>query len=122
VNLPFTAIDHVQLAMPAGQEETARGFYAGVLGLQEISKPAGLVKRGGCWFQSGAAQVHIGVEKDFHPAKKAHPAFRCTDYDGLLATLQACGVEVMKAEDIPGVRRCHLHDPFGNHIELISPT
>jgi catechol 2,3-dioxygenase-like lactoylglutathione lyase family enzyme len=122
VNLPFAAIDHVQLAMPAGQEEKARKFYADLLGMREMPKPAELLKRGGCWFESGPVQIHLGVEKDFRPAKKAHPAFRCADYHGLIAKLQASGVEVTEAEDIPGVRRCHFHDPFGNRIELISLT
>ena len=120
--LPFTTIDHVQLAMPAGQEETARKFYAELLGMQEIPKPPELLKRGGCWFGSGSVQVHLGVEKDFRPAKKAHPAFKCTDYDGLVRKLQAAGVEVTETGDIPGVRRCHIHDPFGNRIELIDLT
>lgn len=108
--------------MPAGQEEKARKFYADLLGMREMPKPAELLKRGGCWFESGAVQVHLGVEKDFRPAKKAHPAFRCADYDGLIVKLRASGVGVTEAEDIPGVRRCHLHDPFGNRIELISLT
>ena len=120
VNLPFTAIDHVQLAMPAGEEEAARKFYAALLGMREIPKPAELLKRGGCWFESGSVQVHIGVEEDFRPAKKAHPALKCTDYDGLVAKLRASGVEIIEPKDIPGVRRGHVHDPFGNRIELIS--
>jgi catechol 2,3-dioxygenase-like lactoylglutathione lyase family enzyme len=122
VNLPFAAIDHVQLAMPAGQEETARKFYAGLLGMREIPKPTELLKRGGCWFESGPVQVHLGVEIDFRPAKKAHPAFKCTDYDALVAKLRVAGVQVTEPDDIPGVRRCHMDDPFGNRIELISLT
>jgi catechol 2,3-dioxygenase-like lactoylglutathione lyase family enzyme len=122
VNLPFAAIDHVQLAMPAGQEETARKFYAALLGMREIPKPAALLNRGGCWFESGLVQVHLGVEVDFRPAKKAHPAFKCTDYDGLVAKLRFVGVEVTEPADIPGVRRCHIHDPFGNRLELIGLT
>jgi catechol 2,3-dioxygenase-like lactoylglutathione lyase family enzyme len=122
VTLPFTAIDHVQLAMPAGQEETARKFYVELLAMREIPKPAELLKRGGCWFESGPVQVHLGVEKDFRPAKKAHPALKCTNYDGLVAKLQAAGVEVTESADIPGVRRCHANDPFGNRIEFISLT
>lgn len=120
VSFPFIAIDHVQLAMPAGQEETARKFYADLLGMREIPKPAELLKRGGCWFESGPIQVHLGVEKAFCPGKKAHPAFKCVNYAGLVAKLQTFGVEVAEPEDIPGVRRCHLHDPFGNRIELIA--
>jgi catechol 2,3-dioxygenase-like lactoylglutathione lyase family enzyme len=122
VNLPFTAIDHVQLAMPGGQEETARRFYAGILGMREIPKPAELAKRGGCWFESGSVQVHLGVENDFRPAKKAHPAFKCANYNGLVAKLRASGVEVTRSEDIPGLRRCHIHDPFGNRIEFIAAS
>ena len=117
---PFTAIDHVQLATPAGEEETARRFYSGLLGMTEILKPPELAKRGGCWFESGGVQVHLGVEEEFRPAKKAHPAFRCGDYDALVSRLRAAGVEVTAAEDIPGVRRCHVHDPFGNRVELIA--
>ena len=120
MNLPFSAIDHVQLAMPAGQEEIARKFYAAFLGMREIPKPAELIKRGGCWFESGSVQVHLGVEMDFRPAKKAHPAFKCANYDGLIAKLRAAGVEVTQPGDIPGVRRCHVHDPFGNRIELLD--
>jgi catechol 2,3-dioxygenase-like lactoylglutathione lyase family enzyme len=117
---PFTAIDHVQLAMPVGEEETARQFYSGLLGMREVPKPDELAKRGGCWFESGGVQVHLGVEEDFRSAKKAHPAFRCGDYYGLVSRLRATGVEVTDAEDIPGVRRCHVQDPFGNRIELIA--
>ena len=122
VNIPFAAIDHVQLAMPAGQEETARKFYAELLGMREIPKPAELLNRGGCWFESRTVQVHLGVETNFRSAKKAHPALRCTDYDGLVAKLRASGTEITEPGDIPGVRRCHIHDPFGNRIELIALT
>lgn len=120
VNLPFNAIDHVQLAMPQGREEVAREFYAGLLGMREVLKPAGLLQRGGCWFESGVVQVHLGVEEDFRPAKKAHPALKCTNFDGLVAKLRSAGVEVTESDDISGVRRCHLHDPFGNRIELLD--
>jgi predicted enzyme related to lactoylglutathione lyase len=88
--------------------------------MTEISKPPELAKRGGCWFQSGKVQIHLGVESDFRPAKKAHPALACSDYGSILSTLRAAGVEVTEAEDIPGVRRCHIYDPFGNRIELVG--
>jgi catechol 2,3-dioxygenase-like lactoylglutathione lyase family enzyme len=120
ITVPFTAIDHVQLAMPVGGEDAARQFYADLLGMAEIPKPAELVKRGGCWFESGVVQVHLGVEKDFRPAKKAHPALRCRDYAAFVLRLSKAGVEVNERGDIPGVRRCHIHDPFGNRIELIG--
>jgi catechol 2,3-dioxygenase-like lactoylglutathione lyase family enzyme len=120
VNLPFTAIDHVQLAMPLGEEDAARRFYSGVLGMREVAKPTELAKRGGCWFESGSVQVHLGVENDFRPAKKAHPALKCVDYEGLIANLRSAGIEVTEVDDIPGIRRSHIHDPFGNRIELID--
>lgn len=119
---PFTAIDHVQLGMPPNEEDAARQFYSGILGMREVPKPPKLAKRGGCWFESGAVQVHLGVEKDFRPAKKAHPALICADYKGLVATVRAAAIELIFADDIPGVRRCHLHDPFGNRIELMDPA
>ncbi len=117
---PFSAIDHVQLAMPAGEEEAARRFYGDLLGMKEVLKPRGLAKRGGCWFESGGVQIHLGVEDNFGPAKKAHPALRCRDYDSLTARLRAAGVEIKDDDNIPGVRRCHIFDPFGNRIELIA--
>jgi catechol 2,3-dioxygenase-like lactoylglutathione lyase family enzyme len=118
--IPFLAIDHVQLAAPAGGEDLARRFYGGLLGMREIPKPPLLAKRGGVWFASGEVQIHIGIEQDFHAARKAHPALRCADYDGMLARLRAAGIEVNEAEDIPGVRRAHVNDPFGNRIELVA--
>ncbi len=117
--MPFTAIDHVQLAMPAGEEAAARVFYRDLLGMTEITKPPELAKRGGCWFASGPVQIHLGVEQEFRPAKKAHPALRCCDYDALTAKLRAAGVAVEPDDNNPGVTRCYIHDPFGNRIELI---
>jgi len=117
---PFSAIDHVQLAAPPGCEDDARRFYCEVLGMQEIPKPSILAQRGGVWFASGAVQLHIGIEQDFRPARKAHPALLCNDYDALLAKLRAAKVEVEEVNDIPGIRRAHIHDPFGNRIELIA--
>lgn len=116
----FSAIDHVQLAMPRGEEEQARAFYGGLLGMTEVAKPAELAKRGGCWFESGVVKIHLGVEQEFRSARKAHPALRCFDYDGLTARLRDAGVEVADDESIPGVRRCHVFDPFGNRIELVA--
>ena len=118
--LMLVAIDHVQLAMPPGAEDSARAFYTGLLGMNEIAKPTELAKRGGCWFQSGSVQIHLGVEEDFRPAKKAHPALTCSNYDELIFELGRAGMPVHESGDIPGVRRCHVHDPFGNRIELIA--
>ena len=119
-NGPFIAIDHMQLAMPRGGEEAARAFFVGLLGMTEVAKPRALANRGGCWFASGNVQVHLGVEERFRPARKAHPALRCGNYSSLLAQLSKHGIEVTEADDIPGVRRCYVFDPFGNRIELID--
>jgi len=118
--VPFSAIDHVQLAMPPGAEDSARQFYRDLLGMTEVAKPAELAKRGGCWFESGSVQIHLGVEAEFRPARKAHPALRCADYLALTARPQAAGVQVCGDSSIPAVTRCHIADPFGNRIELIS--
>jgi catechol 2,3-dioxygenase-like lactoylglutathione lyase family enzyme len=117
---PFARIDHVQLAMPPGKEDTARAFYRDLLGMMEVPKPAELAKRGGAWFTSGSVQVHLGVEQDFRPAKKAHPALLCHDYDALCDALKLAGIERQEDHSIPGVHRCHIFDPFGNRIELIA--
>jgi len=88
--------------------------------MRELPKPVELASRGGCWFGSGGVQVHLGVEADFHPAKKAHPAFRCAEYDALLHKLRSAGITVHEPNDIAGVRRCDFHDCFGNRLELIA--
>lgn len=106
--------------MPAGAEPIARKFYAGLLGMTEVAKPAGLAKRGGAWFTSGDVTLHLGVEAEFRPARKAHPALRCSNYAELIARLRKAGVEANDDGAIPGVTRCHIFDPFGNRIELIA--
>lgn len=118
---PFVHVDHVQLTMPCGEEDRAREFYVGVLGFNEVTKPPELAKRGGCWFSSGDVHVHLGVDSDFRPAKKAHPAFRCADYDGYIRRLAGLGIRVVP-EEIPlnGKAHCYFADPFGNRIELVA--
>jgi len=116
---PFSSFDHVQLAMPRGEEGAARHFFCDLLGMEEIPKPPELATRGGCWFTSGSVQLHLGVEEDFRPSRKAHPALCCGDYAGLVARLKEHQVKVIEAKDIPGVQRCHIWDPFGNRIELL---
>lgn len=113
-------LDHVQLAMPPEGEAEAERFYAGLLGLERVPKPEALAARGGCWFQRGAVQLHLGAEAGFRPARKAHPALVVSGYDALCAKLRAAGVSVRPSEELPGVRRCHVDDPFGNRIELIE--
>ncbi len=121
--MPIIALHHVQLAMPAGQEDLARSFYAGLLGLHERPKPAALTGRGGVWFQGGEAQIHLGVARDFRPATKAHPGFllsNSADLDALLARLRKAGVAVTQDENLPGYRRAYIADPFGNRIEVMA--
>jgi catechol 2,3-dioxygenase-like lactoylglutathione lyase family enzyme len=115
----ITRFDHVQLAMPRGREESARSFYAGLLGMTELPKPPVLAIRGGCWFASGDAVLHLGVEEPFAPARKAHPALLLNDLDALEAALTAAGHACVRADgEIPGIRRFHTHDPFGNRVEF----
>jgi catechol 2,3-dioxygenase-like lactoylglutathione lyase family enzyme len=116
----LVAVDHVQLAMPPGGEAAARGFYAGLLGLEERPKPPVLAARGGCWFSNDQVTLHLGVEDDFRPARKAHPAVIVADLDDLCDTLAAAGLGVQPDDAVPGVRRCYVDDPFGNRIELIG--
>jgi catechol 2,3-dioxygenase-like lactoylglutathione lyase family enzyme len=113
------AFDHVQVAIPAGGEDAARAFYGSLLGMTEHVKPAALAGRGGCWFSSGSAVLHLGVEEPFHPAGKAHPAFLVAELDSLGERLAAAGYDCVRSDgEIPGVRRFHTVDPFGNRIEF----
>ncbi len=114
------SIDHVQLAMPKGSEDRARSFYREALGMKEIPKPETLAGRGGCWFASGEAQVHLGVEDDFRPAKKAHPALVVEGLDQILARCEAAGIQIQPDAVFDGRRRVHVFDPFGNRLELIE--
>jgi catechol 2,3-dioxygenase-like lactoylglutathione lyase family enzyme len=113
-------IDHVQLAMPAGEEQRAREFYNGLLGLTEIAKPPDLAKRGGAWFENGPVKIHLGVETDFRPALKAHPGLLVDDLRALIDTLRASGYSVSENAAIERVFRAFVADPFGNRIELIQ--
>jgi catechol 2,3-dioxygenase-like lactoylglutathione lyase family enzyme len=119
--MKILSIDHVQIAMPAGDEEKARAFYVKLLEFTEIPKPAELAKRGGAWLQSGNVQLHLGVESDFRPARKAHPAFLVEDLDALISTVEAAGYETDTSQPpLDGYKRAHVFDPFGNRIELME--
>jgi catechol 2,3-dioxygenase-like lactoylglutathione lyase family enzyme len=118
----LTSIDHVQLAMPAGGEPEAVAFYEGVLGLTQQQKPSHLAVRGGCWFGDGAVRIHLGVEADFRPARKAHPALRVEELDDVVARLEAAGHEVREEGGLDGFRQRYVDDPFGNRIELLEPV
>lgn len=116
------AVDHVQLSMPTGGEDRARAFYGDLLGLPEVAKPAPLAAdRGGCWFASAVAKVHLGVEADFRPARKAHPALRVDGLGALVDRLRAAGVTIVDDEPLAGHDRVYIDDPFGNRIELLEP-
>ena len=114
-------LHHLQLAIPRGAEDTARAFYTGVLGLREIAKPPNLARRGGVWFELGAVQLHLGVEDDFRPAKKAHPALLVEDLAAMAERCRQAGVPLATDEPLPGFDRVYIADPFGNRIELLEP-
>ena len=119
--MPLVSVDHVQLAMPAGREDDARAFYRDLLGLPETPKPPHLAKRGGCWFESDTVKIHLGVEADFRPARKAHPALRVKDLPALVKVLRKADVELVDDEPLEGYDRIYAYDPFGNRIELMEP-
>ncbi len=114
-------LDHIQLAMPAGREDDARAFYQGMLGISEVSKPSHLAGRGGCWFERGSLKVHLGVEADFVPARKAHPAFIVDNLRALVLELERGGYRVVEDQPLDGYDRLYVDDPFGNRIELMEP-
>jgi catechol 2,3-dioxygenase-like lactoylglutathione lyase family enzyme len=120
VTARVTRIDHIQIAAPEGCEAAAREFYGALLGMKEIEKPPLLRARGGCWFQCGDQQVHIGVERNFAPAKKAHPAFAVADLDELRQAFAARGVAVIDDDTFPGTRRFYAEDPWGNRLEFVK--
>ena len=123
----IVAIDHVQVAAPAGCEAEARRFYGELLGLEEIPKPAALAARGGCWFRVGPQELHIGVSDRFTPATKAHPGLLVGSVDALreiAARLADAGASVDWADEgeIPGLVRLHTADPWGNRLELLAAS
>jgi catechol 2,3-dioxygenase-like lactoylglutathione lyase family enzyme len=117
-----TGIDHVQIAAPKGCEPEARNFFGYLLGLEEIEKPEPLRSRGGCWFKAGSRQLHIGVEEQFRPARKAHPAFAVADINALFVRLTGAGVRCVWDDALGGARRFYANDPWGNRLELTEPT
>lgn len=116
----IVGLDHVQLAMPRGGEDRARSFYTGVLEMAELPKPAHLAVSGGCWFESGGAHLHLGVEEGFAPAKKAHPSLLVDDLAALAARLEDAGCGFKPGKPLDGYVRGDTHDPFGNRIELMQ--
>ena len=118
----IVGLDHVQIAMPIGAEEVARSFYAGILGLVEEQKPPNLAVRGGVWFRGGALRLHLGVETDFRPARKAHPAMLVRGLSEVAARCRAAGFPPVTDEPLAGFHRVYVFDPFGNRIELLEST
>ena len=114
-------LDHVQIAAPreTGVEERARAFYGGVLGLTEIEKPESLRERGGVWFALGRRELHVGLEDDFRPARKAHPALSVGSLEELRAHLEAAGYSPTEIEETPNTMRFYVSDPFGNRLEMV---
>jgi catechol 2,3-dioxygenase-like lactoylglutathione lyase family enzyme len=111
---------HVQLAMPPGEEARAEAFYSGLLGLPRVEKPPELAARGGCWFRGDGIELHLGVEEEFRPARKAHPAILVTGLDALEARLREAGVPTAHDVELSGHRRFYAHDPFGNRLEFLE--
>jgi catechol 2,3-dioxygenase-like lactoylglutathione lyase family enzyme len=118
----LAAVDHVQLAAPPGSEDRLRAYYVDVLGMAEMPKPTVLAARGGCWFQAGAVQLHLGIEPDFRAAKKAHPGLRVTGIEAYAARLEALGAPVTWDDNLPGHRRFYSEDPVGNRLEFLEPN
>jgi catechol 2,3-dioxygenase-like lactoylglutathione lyase family enzyme len=114
-------IHHVLLACPRGSEHALREFYAGVLGLTEVEKPPALAQRGGCWFRGHGIELHLGVEDDFQPARKAHPGLLVTGIDDWAGRLRAAGYPVLFDDEFPGMRRFYSEDPHGNRLEFLEP-
>lgn len=118
----YYGIDHVQLAAPPGSEDIARKFFHDVMGMEEIEKPEELKKRGGVWFRCGKSQIHIDIDYDFKPAKKAHPAIHVKNLNELKSVLLQNGIQVREDEALPGAKRFYIDDPFGNRIEILEWT
>jgi catechol 2,3-dioxygenase-like lactoylglutathione lyase family enzyme len=117
----LVGLHHVQVAAPRGSEEVLRRFYGDVLGMTEVPKPAALAARGGVWFRAAALELHLGVEDDFQPARKAHPGLLVDDLPAYADRLASHGVPVEWDDAFPGFRRCYVTDPHGNRLELLEP-
>jgi len=116
-----TGIEHVQLAMPQGEEQRARDFYSRVLEIPEVPKPPELARRGGVWFENQFLKIHLGVETDFRPARKAHLALLVEDLRSLVVKLHENGYVVIDDDALEGFFRVYVSDPFGNRVELMEP-
>src|SRR5690242_9923312 len=116
IECSIISVHHVQLAMPAGGEDAARRFYSAPLGIAEVPKPAELAKRGGAWFETDGVKIHLGVEQDFRPARKAHPGLLVRDLQSLSRRLSGAGHDVTNGEPLDGYQHIYVNDPFGNRL------
>ncbi|KQY58157.1 glyoxalase [Aeromicrobium sp. Root495] len=114
-------LHHVQLAVPEGAEDECRLFWGQVLGMTEVPKPPVLAARGGCWFRGGGLEVHLGVERDFAPALKAHPGILVGSIQALADRLERHGHQVTWDDHFPGHHRFYAADPWGNRLEFLEP-
>ncbi|MFZ3558040.1 MULTISPECIES: glyoxalase [unclassified Streptomyces] len=119
--MTLVGVDHVQLAAPPGSEEILRSFYADDLGMTEVPKPPALAARGGCWFEAGPVRLHLGIDPDFHPARKAHPGLLVRNIEAYAWRLTGRGIEVEWDDSLPGHRRFYCSDPVGNRLEMLEP-
>jgi|ERR1700733_2228810 len=117
----IVGLDHIQLAMPPGEESAADSFYCDVLGFQRMPKPSHLEIRGGRWYVSNGVQVHLGVEQAFAPARKAHPGLVVSSLEKLKERLEGAGVAIVWDTQISGFDRFYVSDPFGNRLEFMQP-
>jgi len=118
--MPILSIDHVQIAIPAASEDRARAFYSGILGFAEVAKPPQMAERKSIWLVTGLVNLHLGIEPDFTPAKRAHPAFVVEGLDKILAACDRAGISSKPDTSFSGFRRVHVFDPFGNRLELME--
>jgi len=119
VSALFERLHHATFTMPVGEEDTARSFYSGVLGLREVRKPA-TMKQIGCWFRSDGIEIHGLPDEAFQPNRLGHPAILVTDLDLVAERLTSAGVEVTMDDRFPGHRRFHTYDHFGNQLEFLE--
>ena len=118
--MPILSIDHVQIAIPIASENRARAFYSGILGFTEVAKPPQMAERKSIWFIAGAVNLHLGIEPDFTPAKRAHPALIVEGLDAILAACERAAISAKPNTSFNGFRRVHVFDPFGNRLELME--
>ena len=115
-------VHHVQIAIPKAGEPLARQFYGDILGLTEVPKSENLQGRGGVWFETGTIQLHLGVDPSFTPSTKAYVAFECPDLPLMRKRLASSGIAIVDDGPLPGFDRFYTSDPFGNRVELLSPS